>query len=203
VTLIILCLILQQRRHKKQKHTVNPYLDMEAEVDDEEEDEDEDDDEYGAGDGFIADEQDEAAEATRASKHMDLDRRRREDEDVDLEEQAARFKERYGRRDYAPRRGFQGQQEDIPQQLLMPDVQSPHLWMVRCKPGKEKDLVFSLMRKFFDTEYSAQPLEISAAFCRESLKGYVYIECMRQANVQAVSNIRPSLLDFCFNIRNT
>ena len=69
----------------------------------------------------------------------------------------------------------------------MPDVQSPHLWMVRCKPGKEKDLVFSLMRKFFDTEYSAQPLEISAAFSRESLKGYVYIECMRQANVQAVS----------------
>ena len=55
----------------------------------------------------------------------------------------------------------------------MPDVQSPHLWMVRCKPGKEKDLVFSLMRKFFDTEYSAQPLEISAAFSRESLKGYM------------------------------
>jgi transcription elongation factor SPT5 len=160
---------------------------MEAEVDDEEEDEDEDDDEYGAGDGFIADEQDEAAEATRASKHLDLDRRRREEDDVDLEEQAARFKERYGRRDYAPRRAFQGQQEDIPQQLLMPDVQSPHLWMVRCKPGKEKDLVFSLMRKFFDAEYSAQPLEISAAFSRESLKGYVYIECMRQANVQAVS----------------
>lgn len=161
---------------------------MEAEVDDEDEDEDEYDDEYGGGDGFIADEQDEAAEATRASKHLDLDRRRREEDDVDLEEQAARFKERYGRRDYAPRRAFQGQQEDIPQQLLMPDVQSPHLWMVRCKPGKEKDLVFSLMRKFFDTEYSAQPLEISAAFSRESLKGYVYIECMRQANVQAVSS---------------
>ncbi|KAG0202381.1 transcription elongation factor spt5 [Mortierella sp. GBA30] len=176
------------RRHKKQKRNINPFLDMEAEVDDEDEDEDEDDDEYGAGDGFIADEQDEAAEATRASKHLDLDRRRREEDDVDLEEQAARFKERYGRRDYAPRRAFQGQQEDIPQQLLMPDVQSPHLWMVRCKPGKEKDLVFSLMRKFFDTEYSAQPLEISAAFSRESLKGYVYIECMRQANVQAALN---------------
>ncbi|KAH7036501.1 hypothetical protein BKA57DRAFT_540026 [Linnemannia elongata] len=179
---------VSSRRNKKQKRTVNPFLDMEAEVDDEDEDEDEYDDEYGAGDGFIADEQDEAAEATRASKHLDLDRRRREEDDVDLEEQAARFKERYGRRDYAPRRAFQGQQEDIPQQLLMPDVQSPHLWMVRCKPGKEKDLVFSLMRKFFDTEYSAQPLEISAAFSRESLKGYVYIECMRQANVQAALN---------------
>ncbi|KAF9430252.1 transcription elongation factor spt5, partial [Podila epigama] len=176
------------RRHKKQKRPANPFLDMEAEVDDEDEDEDEDDDEFGAGDGFIADEQDEAAEATRASKHLDLDRRRREEDDVDLEEQAARFKERYGRSGYAPRRAFQGQHEDIPQQLLMPDVQSPHLWMVRCKPGKEKDLVFSLMRKFFDTEYSAQPLEISAAFSRESLKGYVYIECMRQANVQAALN---------------
>ncbi|KAG0356522.1 transcription elongation factor spt5, partial [Gamsiella multidivaricata] len=175
------------RRHKKQKRAVNPFLDVEAEVDDEDEDEEEDEDEYGVGDGFIADEQDEAAEATRASKHLDLDRRRREEDDVDLEEQAARFKERY-RRDYAPRRAFQGQQEDIPQQLLMPDVQSPHLWMVRCKPGKEKDLVFSLMRKFFDTEYSAQPLEISAAFSRESLKGYVYIECLRQANVQAALN---------------
>ncbi|KAF9280240.1 transcription elongation factor spt5 [Mortierella alpina] len=176
------------RRHKKQKRNFNPFLDMEAEVDDEDEDEDEDEESYGGPDGFIADETDEAAEATRASKHMDLDRRRREEDDVDLEEQAARLKERYGRRDYAPRRAFQGQQEDIPQQLLMPDVQSPHLWMVRCKPGKEKDLVFSLMRKFFDTEYSAQPLEISAAFSRESLKGYVYIECMRQANVQAALN---------------
>ncbi|KAG0330398.1 transcription elongation factor spt5 [Dissophora globulifera] len=176
------------RRHKKQKRAVNPFLDMEAEVDDEDEDEEEDDDEYGAGDGFIADEHDEAAEATRASKHLDLDRRRREEDDVDLEEQAARLKERYGRRDYAPRRAFQGQQEDIPQQLLMPDVASPHLWMVRCKPGKEKDLVFSLMRKFFDTEYSAQPLEISAVFSREALKGYVYIECRRQANVQTALN---------------
>ncbi|KAG0256354.1 transcription elongation factor spt5, partial [Mortierella polycephala] len=176
------------RRRKKSKRNVNPFLDMEAEVDDEEEDEDEEDDEYGAGDGFIADEQDEAAEATRASKHLDLDRKRREEDDVDLEEQAARFKERYGRRDYAPRRAFQGQGEDIPQQLLMPDVHSPHLWMVRCKPGKEKDIVFALMRKFFDTEYSAQPLEISAAFSRESLKGCVYIECMRVANVQAALN---------------
>ncbi|KAG0262211.1 transcription elongation factor spt5 [Actinomortierella ambigua] len=175
------------RRNKRRKRSGFPFLDMEAEVDDEEEDEDEDDEEFGAGDGFIADEVDEAAEASKASKHLDLDRRRREDEDMDLEEQAARFKERY-RRDYAPRRAFQGGSDDIPQQLLMPDVQSPHLWMVRCKPGKEKDIVFALMRKFFDTEYSAQPLEISSAFCRESLKGYIYIECMRQANVQAALN---------------
>ncbi|KAG0222755.1 transcription elongation factor spt5 [Actinomortierella wolfii] len=175
------------RRNKRRKRSGFPFLDMEAEVDDEEEDEDEDDEEFGAGDGFIADELDEAAEASKVSKHLDLDRRRREEDDMDLEEQAARFKERY-RRDYAPRRAFQGGSDDIPQQLLMPDVQSPHLWMVRCKPGKEKDIVFALMRKFFDTEYSAQPLEISSAFCRESLKGYIYIECMRQANVQAALN---------------
>jgi transcription elongation factor SPT5 len=45
-----------------------------------------------------------------------------------------------------------------------------------CQPGRERDIVFSLMRKAIDLEYSAQPLSILSAFQRDSLPGMIYVE---------------------------
>jgi transcription elongation factor SPT5 len=54
-------------------------------------------------------------------------------------------------------------------------------------------VVLALMRRYFEKEYSDQPLEIKSAFSRDTLKGYIYVEAMRQAHVQKVT-LRVSLL---------
>lgn len=64
------------------------------------------------------------------------------------------------------------------------------------KTGRERDIVFSLMRKFIDVEYSSSPIEIYSAFYRDSLPGMIYIEARneRQVNqaVQGLVGVYPS-----------
>lgn len=94
---------------------------------------------------------------------------------------AEEMKDKYGRS--APK--FRGDTDIVPQRLLMPSVKDANLWLVRCKPGKERDIVLSLMRKIIDSEFK-DPIEILSAFERDSLPGYLYIEARRQAHVQKV-----------------
>jgi transcription elongation factor SPT5 len=53
------------------------------------------------------------------------------------------------------------------------------------QPGKERDLVFSLMRKAIDKEFSARPLQIMSAFYRDSLPGMIYVEARSEPQVLA------------------
>ena len=50
------------------------------------------------------------------------------------------------------------------------------LLILHFQPGRERDIVFSLMRKAIDLEYTAQPLSILSAFERDSLPGMIYVE---------------------------
>ncbi|CAL1710127.1 unnamed protein product [Somion occarium] len=161
----------RQRRHKRP--AVNRFLDVEAEVDEDEEEEEEDE-EY-AKDGFIAGaegDEEEVEVHRRAADHARLDRRREELNEQDLAQIAADVSERYRRT--AVR--YSGDMNEIPQRLLMPSVHDANLWQVRVKPGKERDLVFSLMRKAIDREFSNRPLQILSAFQRDSLSGMIYVE---------------------------
>ncbi|KAJ1966623.1 transcription elongation factor spt5, partial [Dimargaris xerosporica] len=191
-----------KRNPRKKKRRQNIFLDVEAEVDEDEEEEEEDGEDL---EGFIQEEGEEAAaaaEARRGARHRALDRDRETQQEFNPEEMAARLSAKYGKRDTYHRRGAPGaamggasggaggeayeQDEDyIPQKFLMPGVQDPNLWMVKCIPGKEKDIMLKLMHRYFDTEYSDRPLDILSAFCRDSLKGYIYIEARKQAYVQA------------------
>jgi transcription elongation factor SPT5 len=125
---------------------------------------------------------------------------------MDDEQMADFYDKKYGGRNRV--QSFKGSAEDVPQQLLLPSVNDPNLWMIKCKvivapahamhffsnflpifgvqPGKERDVIFSLMKRFFDRQYSDSPLEIFSVFARESLKGYIYVESRRQAHVQQV-----------------
>lgn len=51
-----------------------------------------------------------------------------------------------------------------------------NMLLIRLQPGKERDIVFSLMRKAVDLEYSNHPLQILSAFQRDSLQGMIYVE---------------------------
>jgi transcription elongation factor SPT5 len=110
-----------------------------------------------------------------------LDRQRQEAEEIDAEEIAQRLKQRYGRS--AALGGYRGDLEHVPQSLLIPSVNDPKIWMVKCKPGSERGVVFNMCRKFMNMETTKKPLQILSCFTRDSLKGYIYLEAERQAHV--------------------
>ncbi|KAH9022167.1 transcription elongation factor Spt5 [Lactarius pseudohatsudake] len=173
----------QKRRHKRA--AVNRFLDVEAEVN-EDEDEEEEDEEYGR-DEFIAEpegEGDDEDGVRRPAHHVRLDRRERELNDQDLARIAEDVSQRYKRS--AVR--YTGDMNEVPQRLLMPSVQDANLWQVRCKPGRERDLIFSLMRKSLDLEFSNRPLQILSAFERDSLPGMIYVEARSQKQVSEACN---------------
>ncbi|KAJ3361315.1 transcription elongation factor spt5 [Kappamyces sp. JEL0680] len=170
------------RPKKKQKRKMNArsiFIEDQARVDDEDEDDDDDD----AEDGFeYADDGVDAEQTFRdQARYRKLDKQRDQQQDEDAEVIAARLKERYGRT--AGFGEFRGDSSTTPQAVLIPSVNDPKLWMVKCKPGAEKTIVFNLCRKFLNLENSKKPLEIMSCFYRDSLKGYIYIEADRQAHV--------------------
>lgn len=56
------------------------------------------------------------------------------------------------------------------------------------QPGRERDIVFSLMRKAIDLEYTARPLSILSAFQRDSLPGMIYVEARSSQQVSQACN---------------
>jgi transcription elongation factor SPT5 len=82
-------------------------------------------------DGFIEEENEELTTTkTTSRRHVELDRRRREMEGMDDEQVAAFYAEKYGGR--SKPQSFKDT-EEVPQQLLLPSVSDPNLWMVKCK----------------------------------------------------------------------
>ncbi|KAH7883023.1 hypothetical protein F5I97DRAFT_1960163 [Phlebopus sp. FC_14] len=163
----------KRAKYRHKRPAVNRFLDVEAEVDTEEEEEEEEED--AGGDEFIADagmEGEDEDMNRRAAVNARLDRRERELNDQDLAKIAQNLHERYGRAAIR----YTGDMNEIPQRLLMPSVHDASLWQVRVKPGRERDVVFSLMRKAIDLEYTAHPLSILSAFQRDSLPGMIYVE---------------------------
>lgn len=80
--------------------------------------------------GFI-DEANEAAEAATDYVHRHVDRTRGMQEEESAEEIARRLDERHIRHRVATR--YNADSDQIPQRLLMPGVNDPSLWCVRCK----------------------------------------------------------------------
>ncbi|THU92884.1 hypothetical protein K435DRAFT_967524 [Dendrothele bispora CBS 962.96] len=111
---------------------------IEAEVSDEDEEE-EDDEEYGV-DGFFETGGAEDDDSSRRH-HARLARRQMEEEEKSPKQIARDLNQRYGGR-AAVR--YTGDMNEIPQRLLMPSVHEASLWQVRVKPGREREIVFSL-----------------------------------------------------------
>ncbi|CAE7113529.1 unnamed protein product [Rhizoctonia solani] len=125
----------------------------------------------------------EPANRRAAADHIRYDQQRELNE-RDLAELAQDYKDRYQRS--AAR--YTGDADQVPQRLLMPSVNDPHLFQVRVKIGREKELVFSLMRKYMDKEHSNNPLEIFSAFQRDSLPGLIYVEAHDAKQVSTALN---------------
>ncbi|KAG6836124.1 hypothetical protein H0H93_011156, partial [Arthromyces matolae] len=158
------------------------FLDLEAEVSEDEEEEDEDED-YG-NDGFIETRDDVEEDGRRHYALLDKKRQIDAEDEKSPEQIAKDLRERHRR----PAVRYTGDMNEIPQRLLMPSVHDANLWQVRVRPGKERDLVFSLMRKALDVEYTAKPLSILSAFQRDSLPGMIYVEARSSKQVTEACN---------------
>jgi transcription elongation factor SPT5 len=180
------------------------FIDDIAEVDDD----DEDDEDEGEGmDDLI----DDAGEVATAEDQAELRRAIREaeiqaqkDEEINPEELQKYLQERFGRDRMAQYHASeQGEQAGgaVSQQALMPTAKDPKLWVIRCAEGAEREVVVCLLQKCYDYATRGQPLLIKSVFCRDQLKGYLYVEAFKEAHVKealkglrSVFNSRPPKL---------
>lgn len=125
-------------------------------------------------------------------RHRELDRQRDMHLHMDAEKQAKILNERY-----SSKRAPTNDSVTVPKRLLLPSVDDPSIWGVKCKPGKEKEIVLALMKRVEERARTKNPMPIISAFERDGphMASYVYIEARRQADVFAaldgVSNVYP------------
>ncbi|KAJ8098268.1 hypothetical protein POJ06DRAFT_258994 [Lipomyces tetrasporus] len=171
-----------RRRKRPRRERRNQFLDVEAEVDEDEEELEEDEDELGREDGFIQDEGQEGDFGRVDDRlHREVDRQRAAIAEADAERLASEYREKYGR---SAASKYRGEMNVVPQRLLVPSVNDPNIWGIRCKPGKEKAIVRTIWRKKASLQYSNHPLEILSAFQRDNFSGYVYVEARKMTDVE-------------------
>ncbi|EKV17200.1 Transcription initiation protein spt5 [Penicillium digitatum PHI26] len=171
------------RPQKRMKRVANPFIEDEAGVDDEEDEGDDEEDELAEyGMETHPDDLDALPQGTETDdrRHRQLDRQREIDASMDAEKQAQMLKERYGRNRAAATDSLV-----IPKRLLLPSVEDPSIWGGRCKPGKEKEVVYSIQKRIEERPAgSRNPIRIISAFERGNImQGWFYCEARRQADV--------------------
>ncbi|KAF4311437.1 hypothetical protein GTA08_BOTSDO12934 [Botryosphaeria dothidea] len=182
--------VVGHQRKRRKRDARLQFIDVEAEVDEEDEEELDEDDELPE-DTHPDDLLDMPAGAENDDRrHRELDRQRELEASMDAEKQAAALKERYGRN-----RASAVHSDVLPQRLLLPSVDDPTIWGVKCKPGKEKEVVYDIMKRFEDRLGTREPLEICSVFERGNvMSGYIYVEARKQAAaLAACENI-----SFCY-----
>ncbi|KAJ7647456.1 transcription elongation factor Spt5 [Roridomyces roridus] len=156
----------KKRRHKK--GIAERFFDLAA-VSDDDDDGDDDADDDGQ-DGFIDDPEDGEDASRRHYGHLQNARKFDDADEQSPEQIASDLTRRYQGQNTVR---YSGDMNEVPQRLLMPSVHDASLWQVRVKAGRERDLVFSLMRKALD---------------RDSLPGMIYVEARSSAQVSQACN---------------
>lgn len=117
--------------------------------------------------------------------HRELDRRREMEASLDAEKQAEILRQRYANRNRSSK--ALGDSAVVPKRLLLPSVDDPSIWAVRCKEGKEREAVFSIMKRIEERLGTKDELAITSAFERggtqSTMKGFIYVEAQRQADI--------------------
>jgi len=75
---------------------------------------------------------------------------------------------------------------------LLPSIRDPKLWLLRCKPGTEQQVICDLMRRSYVRATLPQDaLFIKTAFMTNVGSGYFYVEAEKEVHVRkAIANIR-------------
>jgi transcription elongation factor SPT5 len=179
------------RPRKRRRRGLNQFFEEEAEVDEDDDELEADEDDLGPD--FIEPnhpDDDLPPEADQDdARHRELDRQRQMETSIDLEKQAAAYRERYGRRTTAAL----SQGSFVPQNLLMPDVRDPSIWGVRCKQGKEKEIVTKIVKKMVEGR-GRNAIKVCSIFQRGDgegpMAGYIFVEALKKSDVdEALANV--------------
>ncbi|RAH74161.1 transcription elongation factor spt5 [Aspergillus aculeatinus CBS 121060] len=179
---------------RRRRGGVLSFVDTEAGVDEDEDEAEDEEDDMEFGGEMHPDDMDTlpVGVETDDRRHRQLDRQRELAASMDAEKQAQMLKERYGRN-----RAAATDAVIVPKRLLLPSVDDPSLWGVRCKAGKEREVVFSIQKRIEERPPgSRNPVKIISAFERGgAMAGYIYVEARRQADVmdalQDMTNVYP------------
>lgn len=165
----------------------NPFIDDIALVDDDEEEEEDEEAED------LIDDREEEIPDTDMHNHRRLMRDRDEDTRSGF---MAKFEEKWAdgnvrQTDYDYME--EAEETAVTQQGLLPTIHDPKLWIVHCRPGREREACIQLLQKhytFSDSE-RGPPLLIKSAVCLDHLKGYIYVESEKEAHVRdAIRGLR-------------
>ncbi|KAJ2084272.1 transcription elongation factor spt5 [Coemansia sp. RSA 988] len=174
-------------RRKRTKTTSN-FLDIEASVETDDEDYDDEDDE-ALGDFIVENERELATAEQDALRHRSAARPPvfQDDDTLDADAIEAQLRERYSGYATAGSRGAPPpiDADWVPQRLIIPGINDPHLWMSRCSPGKERDVVLAAARRVLQWSGSAKYKGVYSVYCRDGLSGYIYVEARTLADAQA------------------
>ncbi|CCF57536.1 hypothetical protein KAFR_0C05450 [Kazachstania africana CBS 2517] len=182
---------------KKQRRERNRFLDIEAEVSEDDEDEEDEEESELVKEGFIArdDEHEDTSANNRDDRlHRELDSNLNKSSEEDAQRLAKELRERYGRSSSKQYRAA-AQDGYVPQRFLLPSVDTATVWGVRCRPGKEKELVRKLLKKKFnlDRAMGKKKLKILSIFQRENYHGRIYIEAPKQSVIEKFCNGVPDI----------
>ena len=67
---------------------------------------------------------------------------------------------------------------------LLPNISDPALWIVKCRPTKEKWWATCLMNKFMDLRWRGEPIQILSVTVSDRVEGMLYIEAFKEGNVR-------------------
>ncbi|OJI98142.1 hypothetical protein ASPVEDRAFT_37582 [Aspergillus versicolor CBS 583.65] len=168
------------------------FIDVEAGVDEDEDEAEDEEDDMEFGENVHPDDEVAVGAEMDDRRHRELDRQREVEASMDAEKQAQLLKERYGRN-----RAAATDAVIVPKRLLLPSVDDPSIWGVRCKAGKEREVVFAIQKRIEERPPgSRNPIKLISAFERGgAMSGYIYVEARRQADVmdalQDMSNVYP------------
>lgn len=130
--------------------------------------------------GLGAEDADEDGAATADRQNRKFEQRQRREDDRSAQQIAREIEERERARRAHARDVDEMGAGPLPRNALAPDVNDPTIWGIKVRPGKERDLVFSISKK----AAAQQDLHISSAFQRDSIKGFIYIEARSEAYVR-------------------
>ncbi len=120
----------------------------------------------------LIDDHDVLPDAAGPSQHQASYRMLSRDQEEKTEEELARYiEDRYKQYDGDGDGGDDAADAGIVgQQGLLPTLNDPKLWMVHCRPGREREACVQLLQKFYTMRERGTPLMIKSAISLDHLK---------------------------------
>jgi transcription elongation factor SPT5 len=79
--------------------------------------------------------------------------------------------------------------------LSLPTVNDPSIWAVKCRPGKEREIIMGITKRIDEKLRVGQPVKVYSAFERGggTMAGYIYVEADAKQDmiemVEGISNV--------------